>query len=137
MSGLFAMAVGVLIADPVPRQSAKGISFATATIRAQTDEEAILVSVAGLGAEGEQLLGFAKGDAITASGKARLTSWVGRDGSPKTGLSVTISAIAALKPRPKRANDDSTPRRRRSAYSAYRPQSPTDDRPALDDEIPF
>jgi single-stranded DNA-binding protein len=98
---LYILASGALISDPQGRAGAKG-PFTTATIRANGDEAA-LVSVIAFGDEANRLLQFVKGDALAVSGRARLTSWTGHDGTEKRGISVVAEQIAAAKPRPRSA----------------------------------
>ena len=119
---LYALATGILVSDPQRRAGAKG-PFTTATIRANGDE-AVLVSIIAFGAEGERLLEFVKGDALAVSGRARLTSWTGRDGAEKHGISLVAEQIAAAKPylrcpTPRRASG-----RRSSAMRPARESSP-------------
>jgi single-stranded DNA-binding protein len=101
MSGLYLLATGTLIGDPQCREGAKG-PFTTVTIRAGNGDEAILVSAIAFGAEGERLLELGRGDAVSISGKARLTAWTGRDGAERHGLSVVAEQLTTLK-RPKSA----------------------------------
>jgi single-stranded DNA-binding protein len=132
---LYVLATGALIGDPQRREGAKG-PFATATIRVNGDE-AVLVSVIAFGAEAEQLCGFAKGDALAVSGRARLTSWTSRDGAEKHGISVVVEQIAAAKPRRRSAAaPQHRPAGTRVRYSPPRsardsgppmPQDPVDD----------
>jgi single-stranded DNA-binding protein len=115
----YVLVSGALIADPQCREGAKG-PFTTATIRAGNGDEAILVSAIAFGAEGERLLEFVKGEALAVSGRARLTSWAGRDGVEKHGISVVAEQITAAKPRPRPAAGA----KRRHA-GVRRPYSPT------------
>jgi single-stranded DNA-binding protein len=99
MSSLFALATGALIANPQRREGQKG-PFATAIIRvAGNDGEATLISGVAFGDEATRLLELSKGDAISLAGRAKLSSWVGRDGEEKHGISIVIEQIAAAKPR--------------------------------------
>ena len=97
MSGLFALASGTLIADPQRREGRKG-GFATATIRVQAEDDAVLVSTIVFGDAAEQLLGLSKGDAVSVGGRATISTWTGRDGVEKHGLSIVADQIAAAKP---------------------------------------
>lgn len=95
------LATGTLIADPACRAGAKG-PFTTATIRVEAEAgEAILVSLIGFGGQAEQLLAHSKGDALAVGGRAKLTSWTGRDGEQKHGLSVVVESIATARPAPR------------------------------------
>jgi single-stranded DNA-binding protein len=113
------LATGTLIADPQRREGAKAGQFATASIRVDGDE-AVFISVIAFNAEAERLLECARGDAISVAGRARLKSWPGRDGTERTGISVTAEQIAALKPRPKSA----VPRRASVGRGLYPPPRP-------------
>lgn len=115
---LHLLASGALLNDPQRTQGAKG-PFTTAAIRAN-GEEPTVVSVIAFGDEAEQLLGFTKGDALAVSGRARLTTWTGRDGTERHGLSLLAEQIASAKSRHKPAA--ATPRRiRRSTRAAGPP----------------
>jgi single-stranded DNA-binding protein len=96
---LYLFATGALTSDPQRREGANG-PFTTATIRA-TGDEPVLVSLIAFGTDGERLFEYSKGDALAVSGRARMTSWPGRDGAEKHGISVVAEQIAAAKPRPK------------------------------------
>jgi single-stranded DNA-binding protein len=126
---LHLLAAGSIIGDPQRREGAKG-PFTTATVRIDADE-AVLVSIIAFVAESDQLLAFVKGDAIAVSGRARLTSWTGRDGIEKHGISVIAEQIAAAKPRPRAAGASTRPRSpTQSSYSAPRAPGRVADLPA-------
>jgi len=132
---LHVLASGALMSDPQQRRGAKE-PFTTATIRATGDDAVVLVSIIAFGNDGERLSEYSKGDAPAVSGRARLTSWVGRDGAEQHGLSVIAEQIATAKPRPK----TTAPRRStRRPYPASRPtRDPGPPLPAdrLDDLYP-
>jgi single-stranded DNA-binding protein len=119
---LHALASGTLTAQPQHREGTKG-PFTTATIRAADGDEPIFVSVIAFGENGERLLGFAKGDALAVSGKAKLTSWVGRDGTERHGISVAVDQIATAKPRPKQSARGAPGARRKRSHSVPQPGS--------------
>jgi len=128
---LHVLASGALIGDPQRREGAKG-EFAIATIRA-SGEETVLVSIIAFGDEAEHLLKLSKGDQLAVSGRARLTSWTGRDGVEKHGISLVAEQIASAKPR--RRSATRSPARMPRSYSATRssrdtgplPNDPLDD----------
>jgi single-stranded DNA-binding protein len=86
---------GSLVADPVRRTSAAGKTFATGSLRVATDDDSILVSLIGFSDAAESLLAHSVGASIAVSGRAKMTTWTGRDGSEKHGLSVVIEQIAS------------------------------------------
>src|ERR1051325_8369349 len=92
---LFALASGSLIADPNRRTSGKGSDFAIATLRTATEDGSILVSLIAFGVQAEELLGHKQGDALSISGRAKLTEWTGRDGEQHHGLSLVVEQIAS------------------------------------------
>jgi len=136
---LYVLASGPLIGDPQCREGVKG-PFTTATIRVNNRDEAVLVSVIAFGEEAGRLLELVKGgDAFALSGRARLTSWTGREGTEKHGISIVAEQIAAPKPRPRSiarsaaASGASRPRPKasgRSIYSAPRTLSHATELPA-------
>src|SRR5215212_2250031 len=88
------LAIGSLIADPIERTGAKG-NFATAMLRVSTDDGAVLVSVIAFDNAVEILLAHRLGTTLAVSGRARLSSWSGRDGAEHHGLSLFIEQIAS------------------------------------------
>jgi single-stranded DNA-binding protein len=91
---LYTLATGTLIADPVRRSGANG-DFATATIRAATEDGTILVSAIAFSALAEQLLSHHQGDAVAVAGRAKLREWTGQDGAQHHGLSVTVEQLTS------------------------------------------
>jgi len=94
----FALATGVLIADPQRRTAANGNQFATGQLRVPVEGEPVIVSVIAFGDEAARILEFSKGYPLSVSGKVRPTSWTGRDGIEKHGLTLVVGEIAGLKP---------------------------------------
>jgi single-stranded DNA-binding protein len=97
---LHVLATGILVADPQRREGRQG-PFATAAVRTRGEgDDAIIVSAIAFGETAERLLKLAKGDAVAVSGRARLTSWPGRDGAEKHGISVVADQLATVGPHP-------------------------------------
>jgi hypothetical protein len=94
---------GTLVGDPQRRTAANGNEYATALLRADCEGEPTIVSLIAFGDQAGALLACGRGDSVATSGKAKLTSWTGKDGVERTGISVTAEQIAALKLRPKSA----------------------------------
>jgi single-stranded DNA-binding protein len=92
---LHILATGSLTADPVRRTGASGKDFATATLRVATDDDAVLVSLIAFGDAAETLLAHRQGSALAVAGRAKLSSWTGRDGAEHHGLSVVAEQIAS------------------------------------------
>jgi single-stranded DNA-binding protein len=95
---------GTLSATPMRRTSEAGRTFATAQVRVPTDDDALLCSVIVFDAAAvDALLALDKGDAVAVSGTAKLSHWTGKDGTERTGLSVTgqrvMTAYTATKKR--------------------------------------
>ncbi len=91
---LHVLAAGALIADPVRRAGAKG-DFSTATLRVATEDGAMLCSLIAFAAAAAELLQHRQGDALAVAGRARLTSWTGRDGAEHRGLSLVADQVAS------------------------------------------
>ncbi|MBP8296777.1 MAG: single-stranded DNA-binding protein [Burkholderiales bacterium] len=88
------LALGTLTAAPMDRTSNSGKPFATATLRTATDEGAVIVSVVAFSDSARgALLALGAGDAVTVTGRAKLTQWAGRDGETRSGLSVVADAV--------------------------------------------
>lgn len=104
------LATGTLVSDPQRRQASNGNAYATALLRVPTEEDSVLVSVIAFSQEAcESLSKLRKGDALSVSGRAKLTAWTGRDGETRHGLSVVADKVlSAYEVRKKR-----TPRRAR------------------------
>lgn len=117
---------GTLARDPETRTSASGKSYATGSIRSGSGDDAVFVSLIAFGEQAERLTGLCKGDAVSAGGRMELKSWTGRDGSERHGLSLVANEIAAARPRP-----------RRRSNGASQQQPARDDRPPLDDPLPW
>ena len=99
------LASGTLVRDPQQRQGAKG-TYATASIRVPTaDADAVLVSLIAFN-EGAviALMALHKGDALSVTGRAKLTSWE-QAGEQKNGLSVVADQILSLYQVEKRRRD--------------------------------
>jgi single-stranded DNA-binding protein len=92
---LYVLATGSLTADPVRRTGASGKDYATASLRVSTDDDPVLISVIAFGEQAEQLLAHRQGSALAVSGRAKLSSWTGRDGAEHHGLSVVAEQVAS------------------------------------------
>ena len=140
MSGLWAMASGVLARDPERRTGAKGI-FAVASIRVGAGDAVQSVSTIAFADNAERLLSLHSGDAVSVSGRAELKSWTDKSGAKRTGLSVVANEIAAARPKPRPRDaaprqDRPRPRQRDAAPRQERPTPrPAYDGPPLDDSI--
>ena len=104
----FVLITGVLVNDPQQRVGASGKPFTIALVRAGDGEDAVLASVIAFGDAASALLDFSKGYPVSLSERARLSSWTGRDGEQRHGLSLTISQLIGLdQPRLSRRRDSS------------------------------
>jgi single-stranded DNA-binding protein len=91
------LAQGTRVADPQRRTSSKGSDYATCNLRVATEGEAALVSCVAFDADAVQaMLALSKGDAVSVAGKAKLTSWAGRDGEQRFGLDVTVTRVPTI-----------------------------------------
>jgi single-stranded DNA-binding protein len=91
---LHVLALGTLTADPQQRTSGAGKAYVTATLRTPTDEDAVLVSVVAFSDSAKAaLLALGKGDSVSVTGRAKLTTWTGKEGEQRQGLSVVADAV--------------------------------------------
>lgn len=88
-----ALVTGKLITTPEQRTGSSGKPYVRATLAAHDGEADSLVSVIAFGSAAEQLGALAKGDTVAISGRAKVSTWTGRDGSPKSGLNVTADVV--------------------------------------------
>ena len=91
---LSVLASGTLVADPKPRTSASGKSFATALLRVPAeDSDALLVSVIAFAPYAvAAILALSRGDSAAIAGRAKLSEWT-KDGEVRHGLSVTADRV--------------------------------------------
>jgi single-stranded DNA-binding protein len=139
MTGLWAMAAGVLARDPEQRSGAKA-DFARATVRIGSGDEVQWISVLAFGEAAERLLSLRGGDAVSVAGRAELSQWTAADGSERSGVSIVASEVAAARPRPKPRDDDTAAARhprRRVPYAASRPAPSQGDGRPFDDPLPL
>ena len=118
----FALVSGTLAADPQARISSNGKPYAIGTIR----EDDLFVSWIAFGAFAEQLLDFSKGSVVSVAGRARLSSWTGKDGAEHHGLSITLAQIIGMEPRKPQQRKPSGTRKRAVAFLAPSSQVPDD-----------
>lgn len=93
-----------LYGDPIARTSKSGSQFATAKVKADGKDGAVLwISIVAFNDLAERLLTLKANNAVAISGKLEVSAYVAKDGSPAAGLSVVCDELAALKakPRPK------------------------------------
>ncbi|MGS0757507.1 single-stranded DNA-binding protein [Roseateles sp. GG27B] len=89
-----ALVTGRLLADPEQRTGPSGKAYTLARMAVQTDgEESAAASLIAFGTAAEQLVALSKGDTVAATGRCKVTSWSGRDGEAKAGLSVTVDLL--------------------------------------------
>jgi single-stranded DNA-binding protein len=87
------LTLGALADDPVQRTSHDGKAYATARLRAPTEEEPGLVNVIAFDpAAVRALLACAKGDSIAITGRGKVTMWE-KNGEHRAGLSVVAEAV--------------------------------------------
>ena len=92
---LTVLALGTLMNDPQPRTSAGGKDYATALMRVPSEgADAILVSLVAFNPDTvTALLAHSKSDALAVAGRAKLSSWNGRDGDEVHGMNVIADRI--------------------------------------------
>ncbi|MFO0734216.1 MAG: single-stranded DNA-binding protein [Nitrospiraceae bacterium] len=88
------LALGTLTGDPHERTSSGGKTYVTANVRTATDDEPVMVSAIAFGETAKAaLLALKKGDTVAVNGRGKLTSWAGKDGEQRHGLSVVADGV--------------------------------------------
>ena len=107
-----AMVSGTLHDAPTVRTSQSGKPFTTAKLRADAaDGGTVWCSLVAFGDVAERLATLKAGQAISVSGRAKLSSWLVKSGEPAAGLSVVVDELIALRGKP-RPRDAAPPDRR-------------------------
>lgn len=93
---------GRLGADPIERQTRAGNSMATVSIavnaaRHGAEELTEWFSVVAFGRTGESLLKHNKGELVAVMGSLHRTRFVGRDGTERSGWSLTAESIVSAR----------------------------------------
>jgi len=92
-----ALIQGELIADPIQRETAKGVPFATATVRVPAGAEALFFGVAAFDATAAaRMAKLHKGACIAAAGTLEATEWKSRDGEARKGWRLTASEVLSV-----------------------------------------
>lgn len=143
------MISGALSKSPETRTSKTGNPYTTATVRTGEGEDSLFCSVTCFGDLAGTLAGLAKGDAITVIGTGKVSTYTGKEGDTRAGLSITANRIIALmdlQVPPKAPRSKGTGQRRRTDPHPVGPPGPRQDLPpvppvppieAYDDPIPF
>lgn len=97
-----ALLTGTLYTAPQARTSQNGKAFTTGKLKADAgDGNAVWVSLIAFQEQAERLATLKAGQAISVSGRAKLTAWLDKAGEPQAGLDVVIDELATLKARPR------------------------------------
>ena len=85
---------GRLVRAPEQRMGRSGKPFCTALVSTPVEgDEAMLVSVIAFGAVADALAALGQSDAVSIAGDGKLTTWTGKDGGERHGLSVTAHRV--------------------------------------------
>lgn len=140
------MLSGNIAKTPEQRTSKNGNPFATATVRTQTAEGDLFASITAFSELAPILAGLQRGDPVTIISNAKVTTYQGKDGDAKAGLSITASRIIALAdhqappkaPRPKGERQPSDRQQRYRRTEEFMSAGPRDFAPdPCQDSVPF
>jgi hypothetical protein len=92
------LASGRLAASPEVRMGRSGKPFTLARLVCLGESGEVAVLVIAFGETGEHLATIPKGVSISVTGRAKLTRWTAKDGTDRTGLSVTADAMLYAPP---------------------------------------
>ena len=122
---------GTLYDTPVRRIARNGNPFATAKLLADTgDGSMVWCSMIAFAEAGERLAILQAGDAVSVTGKSRLSQWEDAEGKPRAGLDITIAKVISLQQASKAGF-----RRPRAVRSP--PESTSDAAVPFDDNLDF
>lgn len=130
MSGIEAALTGRVGRDPEVRTAKTGKTFATIAIAIGSDDATTWVKVICFGSIAEQVAAeVKKADAVYCEGNLKLESWTGRDGQPRTGITIfaaklTRCEIGRAKPKKQRKPKLEEPQRADVSSGADLPDDP-------------
>jgi single-stranded DNA-binding protein len=92
---LSVLASGTLVTDSVARTTSAGKPYCAGLMRVPCDDgEPVLASLIAFStAAVEQLLAHAKGDTVAVAGRAKLSTWQGKDGAEVHGLNIVVDKV--------------------------------------------
>ncbi len=97
-----ALLTGQLYGPPQARTSKSGSTFATAKVKADGKDGAVLwVSLVAFGEVADRLLTLPANAALALSGKLEVSAYTDKQGNPAASLSVVCDELATLKARPR------------------------------------
>lgn len=91
------LATGRVAAAPEVRTGRSG-PFTLARLLCPGEGGDTSISVIAFGETGEELATIPRGGAVSVTGRAKLTRWTARDGTLRTGVSVTADALLYARP---------------------------------------
>jgi single-strand DNA-binding protein len=93
------LALGRLAATPEVRTGPSGKPYTTARLLCPAGEGGdTSISVIAFGETGEHLATIPRGVSICVTGRTKMTRWTAKDGTERTGLSVTADALLFARP---------------------------------------
>mgnify|MGYP003586016539 CR=1 FL=1 len=93
---------GNLYGEPQARTSKSGSTFATAKVRADGKDGAVLwISIVAFNEVADRLLTLPANAAVALSGKLEVSAYTAKTGEPAAGLSVVVDELATLKAKPR------------------------------------
>jgi single-stranded DNA-binding protein len=95
---LSVLATGRLAANPEVRTGPSGRPYTRARLFCPSEGGDVPLSMIAFGAVGEELATVPAGVAISVSGRFKLARWTAKDGTERTGLSVTVDALLYARP---------------------------------------
>lgn len=93
---------GNLYGEPQARTSKSGSTFATAKVKADGKDGAVLwISIVAFNEVADRLLTLPANAAVALSGKLEVSAYTAKTGEPAAGLSVVVDELATLKAKPR------------------------------------
>ena len=93
---------GNLYGEPQARTSKSGSTFATAKVKADGKDGAVLwISIVAFNEVADRMLTLPANAAVALSGKLEVSAYTAKTGEPAAGLSVVVDELATLKAKPR------------------------------------
>ncbi len=94
---IHALILGTLYGDPQQRTGKSGKLFTTARLKTVgKDGQPIWVNLIAFNDVGDRLAAMSANTPLSVTGQADISAWVGKDGNPAAGLSLTIEEMIGV-----------------------------------------
>lgn len=94
---IHALILGTLYGDPQQRTGKSGKLFTTARLKTVgKDGQPIWINLIAFNDAGDRLAAMSANAPLSVTGQADISAWIGKDGTPAAGLSLTIEEMIGV-----------------------------------------